>query len=515
MDATEAKLLELQTKYAPALHKIRELRETAKEQGIPPELLGRAIAETNKYYGTVNIEGQIAELTKKAQNLRSLVKEQTEVLDKYRAEIDEYTTKALEYIPSSTTETTSEQLVTLYRGNETIQVKSSDVANYLKQGWSLMPTQIEGGIATSSSKFDEKLDRYMMLNAVLDSINIAIERNNALESQFEGTDRIKYIEQENNLLKQKQTILNSINEEQRKERDELKKYLTSQGIKINAAGNILNDEEVLKARIAAYNLMPETTDEQKAAKEKAKEEIDKLHESIERYVELVFREIPATNAEWTELNVTIAKNNKEIENINQELKDTEFDRLRQEMEHWSRMGVYSIQQQIDKLRELYSLKKLAAEEQWKLDEEIFGLYKEALKEQLDAIRDAYEERIDLIDKEIDKINDEKKALRRSEEEHDYQKEMADLKKQLAYWSVRTSEEARKKVAELTEQITEKQHDREVELQEQALDDKADLLEEEKKKWQTAYKELEDAFSDITLILLQWQLPHLRKRTNSG
>ena len=145
-------------------------------------------------------------------------------------------------------------------------------------------------------------------------------------------------------------------------------------------------------------------------------------------------------------------------------------------------------------KNLYNLRK-------ELREKEVEENKKAVKSLQDEIKDAYEERIDLIDKEIDKINDAKKSIRRSEEARDYQKEMASLQEQLAYWSVRTSEDARKKVAELTEQIAEKQHDREVELQEQALDDKIALLEEEKKKWQTAYEELEDAFSDHNINIV--------------
>jgi hypothetical protein len=147
--------------------------------------------------------------------------------------------------------------------------------------------------------------------------------------------------------------------------------------------------------------------------------------------------------------------------------------------------------------------------QRELREEEVQENKDSLKDLQNDIKDAYDERLDLIEKEKDAkvkaIEDELEALDRDESEYDYDKKMADLEEQLAYWSVRTGEEARKNLADIREQIAEAEHDREVELQKQGLEDEKDAIEdaadEEKEKWEAAYKDMEKAFEDHNLDII--------------
>jgi hypothetical protein len=161
--------------------------------------------------------------------------------------------------------------------------------------------------------------------------------------------------------------------------------------------------------------------------------------------------------------------------------------------------------------------------QKELREEEVQENKDSLKDLQDTIKDAYDKRIDAVEKEaeaqkkaqeeiIKGIEEEEKALDRSESEYDYDKKMADLEEQLAYWSVRTGEEARQNLADIREQIAEAEHDREVELQKQGLDDKKQAAEdeidtieeaakEEKEKWEAAYKDMEKAFEDHNLDII--------------
>ncbi|HEX2925855.1 MAG TPA: phage tail tape measure protein [Ruminiclostridium sp.] len=193
------------------------------------------------------------------------------------------------------------------------------------------------------------------------------------------------------------------------------------------------------------------------------------------------------------------------------------------IEHWAKLGVYSTQQQIDKYQELYKVKAASQDEEYKRTENLFDLYKDLFGEQQKSIKDAYDERIKQIEDEaqkkkdaqqdiIDGIEDEEKALDRLEGQHDYANELADLRQQLAYWSVRTSEDARQKVADLNKQIAEKEHDHEVDLQKQALEDEKqtaqdaiDAIEKaantEKEKWETSYKLIEKAFDEHSLDIV--------------
>ena len=122
-----------------------------------------------------------------------------------------------------------------------------------------------------------------------------------------------------------------------------------------------------------------------------------------------------------------------------------------------------------------------AEEQSRV-ENLFELYKKLISDQQKTIKTVHDERIQQIDEEARKkkeVNEEEiKAieaeldlLNKREQSYDHDKRMANLKEELAYWQVRTSEQARQKVAEIEKQIDEEEHKREVELKKQGLNDK--------------------------------------------
>ncbi len=234
--------------------------------------------------------------------------------------------------------------------------------------------------------------------------------------------------------------------------------------------------------------------------------------------------------EWEKILKTQKENSEAVKQatinlykLKTQLAEESAQREENSIDHWAKIGVYSIQQQIDKYRELYKIKAKDYEEEYKRTENLFDLYKDLLNEQQKSIKEAYDKRIQQIEDEakkkkeaqqaiIDGIEAEEKALDRLEGEHDYANEMASLREQLAYWSVRTSEEARKNVADLNKQIAEKEHDHEVELQKQTLEDKKqsaqdaiDTIEkaanDEKEKWETSYKLIEKAFEEHSIDIV--------------
>lgn len=153
--------------------------------------------------------------------------------------------------------------------------------------------------------------------------------------------------------------------------------------------------------------------------------------------------------------------------------------------------IYDAEQRL--IKETEEAEKTALDERKKKREEFSDYYKKTITDIQDQLKNAYEERIGLIDQEIDKIDEQIKQLNRAEEARDHDQTIADLQDELAYWSVRTSEQARKKVKETQEKIAEEQHKRAVELQKQELEDKKDILEDEKRQWQSALNEMLDAF----------------------
>jgi hypothetical protein len=128
-----------------------------------------------------------------------------------------------------------------------------------------------------------------------------------------------------------------------------------------------------------------------------------------------------------------------------------------------------------------------------------------IENEADAKKKTQEDIISGIEKELE-------LLDREENEYNHDKKMSDLKEQLAYWSVRTGENARQQLADIREQIAEAEHEREIELDRQRLEDKKqaaeneidtieEAAEEEKRKWEAAYKDMENAFEDHNLDIV--------------
>lgn len=212
-----------------------------------------------------------------------------------------------------------------------------------------------------------------------------------------------------------------------------------------------------------------------------------------------------------------------LDEINEKLTDAPFEQASKSLKHWSRMGLYTAQQEFEKLKDLSSFKKLSAEEQWELDEELAGKYKDILKEQQDDIEEAYKERIKRIEEEsktavnakkeeIAEIEALKTSKARTEDEEDYNKRIAELRKERRYHEVRTGEEHRKAIIEIDEKIAEEKQEWQRKQDDWVLEDKKSTLEkeideikvkaeEQKREWEAAYKKMQDDFSEHNINLL--------------
>lgn len=207
---------------------------------------------------------------------------------------------------------------------------------------------------------------------------------------------------------------------------------------------------------------------------------------------------------------------------NQVMADS-YNKEENHIKHITKLGILSTEQQIEQYRKLYEVKAQSLAEEQSRVENLFDLYKKLISDQQRTIKVAYDERIKQIDEEarrkkamhedeIKAIEKELELLNKQEQEYDHNKRMADLREQLAYWQVRTSEDARKKVAELLKQIDEEEHKREVELKRQSLEDKRKILQDEVKsidetarlereKWEKSYKEIEISFDDHSVNMI--------------
>ena len=300
----------------------------------------------------------------------------------------------------------SEDMVTIYKDGKTKQVKKSEVAAYLEQGWSTIPPKGGGGSETNEP----------LQNAL---------RKLQHEKQMEEITTV----------------------------DEIKRLREISTLYVENGDERMDIEEKIYTA-------------EKALKDKA------LQDSINAINE-----------------------KKALGELSAE----------QEIAAWKRVLINQ-KGNIEAIKEatlnLYKLQKDLREDEVKEN-------KDSLKDLQDSIKDSYDERIDLIEKESDvkvkAIEEELKLLDRSEDERDYDAKMSDLEEQEAYWSVRTGEDARQKLADIRKEIAEAEHDREVELTKQGLEDEKDAVKDaadaEKEKWEAAYKDMEKAFSDHNLDII--------------
>jgi hypothetical protein len=224
-----------------------------------------------------------------------------------------------------------------------------------------------------------------------------------------------------------------------------------------------------------------------------------------------------------EINDKAIKDAKDLSEKKKKLQDEELQNSENWIKHQKDIGRLSAEEELAAWNRVLVKQNKNIEAVNAANKGIFDVYKDLLKEQQDAFKDAYDERIDSIEKEADKqkekqqviidgIEAEEKALDRTESTHDFNNKKAELEKDLAYWKVRTSKEASQKVIDIQKQLDEENHDREVELQKQGLDDKKETArkeidnieataKKEKEKWELAYKDLEKAFSVHNIDLI--------------
>lgn len=193
------------------------------------------------------------------------------------------------------------------------------------------------------------------------------------------------------------------------------------------------------------------------------------------------------------------------------------------IKHWTTLGIININQQIEKYKELYTITAKSAAEEMKRTENLFSLYKKQLTEQKNAIKSAYDDRINQIKEQAElekKVHQDKIAgiekelalLSEEESDYDYERKMADLYEELAYWQVRVSEDARKKEAETIKKIEDAKYKREMELKKKGLEDTKkvandeiraidDAAKAETEKWKAAYDTTMDYFDDHAISII--------------
>ena len=285
--------------------------------------------------------------------------------------------------------------------------------------------------SSSSSKevedMESLVDRYHDLEDAINDVNNELETNKILQDGATGQQKIKLMEKEIQLYKKQQQAIKNLIAEQKKEAQELKNSLSSQGVSFNSAGDISNYNQILTSKVNWANSLSGD------AKEKAIDQVKELEEAMKSYDELVNKTIPSQEQEWESLNNTIkdvyktqaeliADMEKNIsETIEYELKkryDAKKEALNKEKELYNkeyeeanfeeemnteRNKLAEIQAEIDKVKNDTSragqlrLKQLLEEY-----EEQQKVINDKIKEQQNqAINDRFDEEEALLDKELE------------------------------------------------------------------------------------------------------------------
>lgn len=183
---------------------------------------------------------------------------------------------------------------------------------------------------------------------------------------------------------------------------------------------------------------------------------------------------------------------KEIQSSINSLLDATMDMLKQEYQDKQDI----LEDEIDDLEKVYKKEKENIEDLKKQENDRYKKRKSQIEDEAEAIQDNFDKQKEALENELDayqeKVNLELELLRLKEEERKYDKEVAEKQKditkiqdQLASIEFDNSVEAQKKKLELAQELAERQeeldelqHDRDIQLQEDALNNELDRFEKE-------------------------------------
>ena len=141
------------------------------------------------------------------------------------------------------------------------------------------------------SDLESLIDRYYEYNDVLDDINNLLALNAEKQKTATGAEKQQLLRDEIGLLARKKDALEALNNEYKKEQDELRNSLSNIGVKFDDFGNISNYNEFLEAqRKWANSLSGED-------KERAIQGIRDIESAMKRYLDLANTEIPKVTQE--------------------------------------------------------------------------------------------------------------------------------------------------------------------------------------------------------------------------
>lgn len=272
-----------------------------------------------------------------------------------------------------------------------------------------------------------EIDRYFKLNDVIEDYNDLLEVNNKLQAD-QGNANKKYslMREEIQLMQEKIVVLQKLQQEQEKEKNEIKQILAWNGFATDSYGNLTNSQERLESAMNWVNtLSGDFKEEQKAW-------IEQLAEYIDRYTTLMNDDIESTKQQITDLNNSVKSTAVEALTT---LRDKLVDALRNQREtekedELARLDdrIASLRKQINDMDDEYGDKvrkqaKLEAElAKWKLDDSATG--KKKVAELMDEIAELQKDIAKMeVEKQIEDIEKQQDAISNAYDEQLQDKEL--------------------------------------------------------------------------------------------
>lgn len=204
-----------------------------------------------------------------------------------------------------------------------------------------------------------------------------------------------------------------------------------------------------------------------------------------------------------------------------------YNNLMSWMQHMENIGRLTVEQQLEILKGI-DLQKLALQDQWRVQEDIYRRRRQALQEEMDNIREAYNERMRQIEEEIEaeeeatqkKIENKEKEIEaieattnsqieaiqklidaldvedeqsdREEAERQHNQKIAKLREEYQYHALRTGLEHQKRMAEILQEIAEEEHAWELQKQEWARQDQREAYQQQIEALREQAKARQDA-----------------------
>ncbi|WP_252225086.1 MULTISPECIES: phage tail tape measure protein [unclassified Clostridium] len=278
-----------------------------------------------------------------------------------------------------------------------------------------------------------ELDLYELQKNKIEQVTNVLEENKDKQDSLLTTEeeRQSLMVEELQLYQDKWVKLNNLAGSYDQERRSLESYLRSQNLEIDALGNILNKNQILKEWEDWANA---SSGEEK---ERRIQQTKDLQKEIENYSKIVQTELPNVEKSWREVGKAMSEASmKMVSNVRDKL----IEALKKDIE--------SKQKDIEKANE-----------------------------------DERTSKINKLDKQIEKLKKELASL--DDDEIDKRKKLEALKRELNDWRKDDSTESTKKQQDLNTQIK----DLEKELAKDALNDKISKLEEEKKETDKHYDKI--------------------------